>query len=73
MLVLTRRRGESIRIGDDIVVTVMRTGKTIRIGIDAPQSLRITRGELTTLDGMEAGTNGETTPETAERSATTAV
>lgn len=44
MLVLTRKVGETIRIGDDIVVTVleMRRGQ-VRIGIDAPRQMRIVR------------------------------
>lgn len=46
MLVLTRKVGETIRIGDDIVVTVleMRRGQ-VRIGIDAPRQMRIVRAD----------------------------
>ncbi|HBH35652.1 MAG TPA: carbon storage regulator [Gammaproteobacteria bacterium] len=37
MLILTRRNGETIRIGDDIEVAVLAvTGNQVRIGIDAP-------------------------------------
>jgi carbon storage regulator len=40
MLVLTRKIGESIVIGDDIVVKVIETGKnSVRIGIDAPKHI----------------------------------
>jgi carbon storage regulator CsrA len=47
MLVLTRKLQEQIRIGNDIVITVLEfRGNSIKIGIDAPQSVRITRGEL---------------------------
>ncbi len=47
MLVLSRRVGESIRIGDDVVVTVTAVdGKRIRIGIEAPKDIDIVRGEL---------------------------
>ena len=47
MLVLTRKLAEGIRIGDDILVKVIRTGKgSIKIGIDAPDHFRITREEL---------------------------
>lgn len=47
MLVLTRKHQEKIRIGDDIVVTVLRTkGKTVRLGIEAPDSVPVLRGEL---------------------------
>ena len=47
MLVLSRKKGETIVIGDDIVVTVVETrGNNIRLAIDAPCDIRILRGEL---------------------------
>ena len=47
MLVLTRKRSELIRIGDDIVIKVIKTGRsTVKIGIDAPENVRVLRGEL---------------------------
>lgn len=47
MLVLTRKRTESIKIGNDIVITVIQTGKgTVRLGIEAPANVRVLRGEL---------------------------
>ena len=47
MLVLTRRVGESIRIGDDIVVTVLElTRDQVRIGISAPRSVSVHRQEV---------------------------
>ena len=47
MLVLSRKRGETIHIGDRITITVVRAhGNRIRIGIDAPDEFRIVRGEL---------------------------
>lgn len=48
MLVLTRRIDESVVIGDGITVTILgidRNGQ-VRLGIDAPRSVRILRGEL---------------------------
>jgi carbon storage regulator CsrA len=46
MLVLTRKVGESIRIGDDVVVTVLEVRPSrIRLGIVAPLSVRVQRGE----------------------------
>ncbi|MGB0362817.1 MAG: carbon storage regulator, partial [bacterium] len=37
MLILTRKSGESITIGDDVKITVIEVkGKQVRIGIDAP-------------------------------------
>lgn len=46
MLILTRRIGETIHIGDDVVIQVVRTGLSVRIGISAPQETRIVRGEI---------------------------
>ena len=47
MLVLTRKQGETIRIGKDIVVTVIRTkGKAVRLGVKAPHQVSVLRGEL---------------------------
>ena len=47
MLVLSRREGESIVIDGDIRVTVLKTkGRITRLGIEAPQEVRIRRSEL---------------------------
>ncbi|MEC5150067.1 carbon storage regulator CsrA [Cryobacterium sp. GrIS_2_6] len=47
MLVLTRKPGEKILIGDDIVITVLDVrGDSIRIGVDAPRGVRIQRDEV---------------------------
>lgn len=47
MLILTRKRDDSIKIGEDIVIRVMRTARgSVKIGIEAPASIRIVRGEL---------------------------
>lgn len=47
MLVLTRKQDESIVIGDDIRITVVIIkGDSVRIGIDAPQDVRIMRQEV---------------------------
>ena len=47
MLVLTRKSHDSIRIGDNIKVTILRIkGNTVRIGVEAPDDVRIVRGEL---------------------------
>ncbi len=50
MLVLQRKVGEQVRIGEDVVVTVLRTacGK-VSLGIQAPPHDRICRGELLSL------------------------
>jgi carbon storage regulator CsrA len=50
MLVLSRKKGEQIRIGNDIVITVHRlSGNRVSLGIEAPAHCRITRAELKTL------------------------
>lgn len=47
MLVLTRRAGESIVIGDDVRVVVLDVrGETVRLGIDAPRSVAVHRAEV---------------------------
>lgn len=47
MLVLSRKAGEQILIGDDIVVTVLEVrGDSVKVGIDAPRGLRIQRQEV---------------------------
>ncbi len=47
MLILTRKSGESITIGDDVKITVIEVkGKQVRIGIDAPRSYVIHREEV---------------------------
>ena len=47
MLVLSRKTGERILIGDDVAITVVRIGpNSVRIGIEAPRSMNIVREEL---------------------------
>ena len=47
MLVLSRRESERIRLGDSIVVTVVRvSGDKVRLGIEAPRDLLVLREEL---------------------------
>ncbi len=47
MLILSRRLGESVTIGDDIVVTVVGiSGNQIRLGINAPKAGRVLREEI---------------------------
>ena len=48
MLVLTRKHQEKIRIGNNIVITVLKMkGKAVRLGIEAPVEVPVIRGELT--------------------------
>ena len=47
MLILTRREGEALKLGEDITVTVLGVrGNQVRIGIDAPRSVAIQREEI---------------------------
>jgi carbon storage regulator len=47
MLILTRRLGESIAIGDDIKITFLDIdGRQLRIGIEAPKNIPVHRGEV---------------------------
>ena len=47
MLVLSRKSGEAIKIGNDITLTVVSVkGKRVRIGIEAPSDCRIVRDEM---------------------------
>jgi carbon storage regulator len=58
MLVLSRKQNERIRVGDSVVVTVVRvSGDKVRIGIEAPPHVRVLRDEL------EDGLIGEVTLE----------
>ncbi|KMQ52489.1 Carbon storage regulator [Chitinispirillum alkaliphilum] len=47
MLVLTRKLGESIRIGDDIVVKIVdMDGRNVKLGIEAPKKIAVNREEI---------------------------
>ena len=52
MLVLTRKKGETIQIGDSIVIKVISCGRgKVKIGVEAPAMTRVLRGEL--LEALE--------------------
>lgn len=73
MLVLTRKAGEEILIGDNIRLTLVRIqGNRVRVGIEAPDSVRVVRGELAAssrIDGGTVGAEGNQGPESGRRSA----
>jgi len=47
MLIVTRRSGEKIMLGDDIVVHIMEiVGNSVRVGIQAPRSVPVYREEI---------------------------
>jgi carbon storage regulator CsrA len=50
MLVLTRKPQETICIGDQVTISILRVkGRAVRVGIEAPNNVRVVRGEL--VDG----------------------
>ena len=47
MLIITRRPGEKVMVGDDIVVHIMEiVGNSVRVGIEAPRSVPVYREEI---------------------------
>lgn len=47
MLILTRREGETLMIGEDVTVTVLGVkGNQVRIGIEAPKNVEVHREEI---------------------------
>ena len=64
MLIITRRPGEKIMLGDDIVVHVMEiVGNSVRVGIQAPRSVPVYREEIWTAvkEENQAAAAAETT------------
>jgi len=54
MLVLSRKQNERIRVGDSVVVTIVRvSGDKVRIGIEAPPDVRVLRDELRPCDTLQ--------------------
>ena len=54
MLVVTRRPGQSVLIGRDVEVVILEIeGTQVRVGINAPRSIRVLRRELVTQVGSE--------------------
>lgn len=71
MLVLTRRDGEQIIIGNDIVLTVVESHRDgVRIGIEAPRTTKIRRGELLNAQERQAILPAEQTKNSASRAQT---
>lgn len=61
MLVLSRRAGESIVIGDDVTITILDVrGDVVRVGIEAPRAVKVHRAEL--LRELEASNRQAASP-----------
>jgi carbon storage regulator len=69
MLILTRKKDESLRIGDDIVITVVSVGGGhVRLGIEAPRELPVHRSEIyEKIASAESGTEDGGAEGTTER------
>ncbi len=60
MLILTRKLGEAITIGDQVQIKVLSIkGGQVRLGVEAPDSVRITREEVYLQKAGEAPDNEE--------------
>lgn len=58
MLVLTRRIGERLRIGDDVIIAIIGfKGSQVRIGVEAPKSVPVDREEIHQRKKLERDNN----------------
>jgi carbon storage regulator len=66
MLILTRRVGETVMIGDDVTITVLGVkGNQVRVGINAPKSVAVHREEIYERIKREQRTDGAEEPKKA--------
>lgn len=67
MLVLTRKKQQSVHIGENITISVLKIkGNTVRLGIEAPNQIRVLRAEIPMFDGRDGDESQETTSPEAE-------
>ena len=63
MLILTRRVGESLMVGDDVTITVLGVkGNQVRVGVKAPKEVAVHREEI--LNRIEEGASEDSRAET---------
>ena len=61
MLILTRRVGESVMIGDEVTITVLGVkGNQVRIGVNAPKTVAVHREEI--YERIQKERNGDESP-----------
>ena len=71
MLILTRRIGDSLRIGDEVSVTVLGIkGSQVRIGVNAPKSVSVHREEVYDRINDENSKNSENTEKNPKKNVT---
>ncbi len=67
MLILTRRVGETVMIGDDVTITVLGVkGNQVRVGINAPKSVAVHREEIYERIKREQQSDLQEQPKSAE-------
>jgi carbon storage regulator len=68
MLILTRRVGETVMIGDEVTLTILGVkGNQVRTGINAPKSVAVYREEIyERIKREQQGESGDKTTHTAE-------
>lgn len=68
MLVLTRKSGESIVIGEEVVITVLEIrGGQVRLGVEAPREVTIHRSEVHEQVSVEEGAVGGAFDQTGDQ------
>lgn len=67
MLILSRREGESISIGENVTVKVIKSGRTVKVAIDAPRDVAVDRTEL--KERQASGTASALRPNSIDKAA----